>query len=175
MIIVLPLPISTGMAFKLESVTLADRATIANIITRANFDDPYGQAVWPNSTIESRIAGSYARLPDSLLAEDAWFMKAVGADGTTVAYAQWTLPKVLWERLGGLSKYAVDETLKAQFERESEESCMPDGVPKGMRMEVVQACSPAMATANREFFPQDEEYICRLPAFFRSPHRLRRA
>lgn len=28
---------------RLEPVTLADRAVVADIISRANFDDPYGQ------------------------------------------------------------------------------------------------------------------------------------
>jgi hypothetical protein len=31
------------MALKLELATLADRAEIADIITEANFDDPYSQ------------------------------------------------------------------------------------------------------------------------------------
>lgn len=150
--------LSTHMAFKLEPVTLADRATIANIITRANFDDPYGQTVWPDSTIKSRIAGSYARLPGSLLAEGMWFFKAVDMDGVVMAYAQWTLPKALWERLGGKEKSDVDEDMRAHFERESEESCTPDGNLKGIHVQVVEACSPAMATAGREFFPREEHY-----------------
>lgn len=153
---------SANMAFNLQQVTLGDRATLANIITRANFDDPYGQTVWPNSTIESRIAGSYARLPQTLLGDGAWFMKAIDSDGTAVAYAQWTMPKALWDRLGGPAHFVVDEAMRAQFERESDESCLPDGNPKGMQVEVVRACSPAMSAANREFFPQDEDHICGL-------------
>lgn len=149
------------MVFRLEAVTLADRATIANIIARANFEDPYGQTVWPNSTIESRIAGSYARLPQSLLTEGAWFMKAVREDGTVVAYTQWTLPVALWEKLGGREKFILDESMTAQFEKESTESCMPDGNPKGMHVEVVDACSPAMAAARNDFVPKDEEHICK--------------
>lgn len=89
-------------------------------------------------------------------------MKALDGDGVVVAYAQWTLPKTLWERLGGPAKFAdVDESMKAEFEKEAEESCTSDGEPKGMRVEVVEACSPAMRAAGREVFPRDGEYICR--------------
>lgn len=148
---------------KLENVSLADRGAIAEIIARANFDDPYGQTVWPDSTIESRIAGSHARLPKTLLGPGNWFQK-VTQGGKPVAYAQWTLPIPLWERLnrenGGGIDAEADTQMRDQFNREYNGSCVSPGWPKGMRREVVEACSPAMEEANERVFSGDGDAIC---------------
>lgn len=158
-----PARLST-MSLTLEPVSIADRAAIADVIIRANFDDPYGKTVWPNSTLESRIAGSYARLANTLLGEGAWFMKCVDtSNGQIVAYAQWTLPIQLWEKFrlqhGGGVQAQVTDDMRKRFELESIESCTSEGEPRGMRIEVVEHCSPAMVPARNVAFPEDEEYI----------------
>ena len=148
------------MTLHLEPATLADRAVIADIITRANFDDPYGQTVWPGSTIESRTAGSYARLPKTILADGVVLMKAINKDEQAIAYAQWTLPLPVWRRLREEWPVEVSDEQRWEFEREHQASLDPStGEPKGMRMEVVEACTPAMEEAGLRAFPRDEEHI----------------
>jgi hypothetical protein len=156
------------MPLKLKPISFPnDRASIASIITLANFTDPYGQIVWPDSAIPWRIAGSYARLPGTVLSPGAMFMKVVEANGEKedeeeeiVAYAQWTFPASLWAKMGGRERFSeINEETREQFRREKADSCGADGNPLGMRVEVVEACSPAMEVAGRECFPQEEEFI----------------
>ena len=83
---------------------------------------------------------------------------------TAIAYAQWRLPLPLWEKVraehGGGIQVEVTREMKAEFEKEYAESCTPEGEPRGMRVEVVEACSPAMGAANRRCFPvKGKEYI----------------
>ncbi|KAF2218829.1 hypothetical protein BDZ85DRAFT_64676 [Elsinoe ampelina] len=147
---------------KLEDVTLSDRAAIADIIARANFEDPYGQTVWPGSTIDSRIAGGYARLAKTFIHPGHWFKK-VTLDGKPIAYAQWTFPIALWQRLnaesGGGMDGEADADMKKQFKQEANESCVSPGWPKGLRREVVEACSPAMEEAHARVFAVNEDFI----------------
>lgn len=82
---------------------------------------------------------------------------------TIIAYAQWTLPLALWERLraehdGGAQAGVTDE-MRAVFEREHAESCTSEGEPKGLRMEVVEFCTPAQSKANARCFPFEGGYI----------------
>lgn len=42
------------MTFRLENVSIADREVLANIITRANFDDPYGQLYETTAFLRSK-------------------------------------------------------------------------------------------------------------------------
>lgn len=139
------MPTSPVLAFVLTLLTLIHR-------------------VWQGSTLEGRTAGSYARLASSLLGPGNWFTKCIDSStSTTIAYAQWSLPLALWERVraangGGIQADVTDE-MRATFEQERAESCTPDGESKGMRMDVVEFCGPAMSAANRRCFPQDEEYI----------------
>lgn len=44
------------MDFHLVPVTLEGRARIAQIIIRANWENAYGQPVWPNTSMKERIA-----------------------------------------------------------------------------------------------------------------------
>lgn len=141
-------------------------------------------SVWPSSTLDFRYAGSYARLPMSLLSEGNWFMKCVLScspaspsagleERKTVAYAQYRLPLPLWENVraenGGGIQAEVTEEMKEEFAREYAESCTAGGEPRGMRLEVVGSCGPAMREANRRCFPGDREsYISTsAPSFFR--------
>ena len=91
-----------------------------------------------------------------------------GLTDEVIAYAQWTLPITLWERVrdenGGGIQAEVTEAMREGFERDHAESCTPDGEPRGMRMEVVEFCAPAMREAGKRCFPQNEDYISTSPA-----------
>ena len=155
------------MTLRLEPVTLADRATIADIISYANSDDPYGQTVWPDSTLESRTAGTYARLPRTMLAEGVWLMKAVDGE-QTIAYAQWTLPHSVWQRLREQHPLEVTKEQRRVYGSEHEASLdAATGEPRGIKIEVVEACTPAMEEARGRAFPQNEEYISQSSNTFR--------
>ncbi|KAF4548975.1 Hypothetical protein D9617_24g016890 [Elsinoe fawcettii] len=151
-----------GLPLMLEDVTLSDRAAIAEIIAKANFDDPYGQTVWPGSTIESRTAGAYARLARTFIHPGHWFRK-VTVDGKPIAYAQWTLPIALWQRMNAENNGGMDgesgEEAKKRFKKEAEDSCDSPGWPTGLRRDVVEACSPAMERAHEKVFRSDEDFI----------------
>jgi len=92
-------------------------------------------------------------------------MKCIDTEsGETIAYAQWTLPLPLWEKVraehGGGMQAEVDEMMREQFQREHAASCTEDGEPKGMRMEVVQHCTPDMEEARKVAFPgEGEDFI----------------
>lgn len=152
------------MPFTLTPVTLPDRASIANIITRANFDDPYGQLVWPNSTIASRTAGTYARLPKTLLSPNTYFLKVVDEHGVAAGYAQWSFPAQMWETLmQGNSLRAVGDAEREGYEREAAASCDSPGWPTGLRRDIVESISPGMEAVYAKVFPEGEERICEIP------------
>lgn len=104
----------------------------------------------------------------TLISLGHWFMKCVDS-GTniTIAYAEWSLPLALWDRVqaenGGGIQAEVSEAMRAAFEQEYEESCTSDGEPRGMRLEVVNACGPANRAACERVWPKGEEYISRSP------------
>ena len=151
------------MPLKLEPITLADRSAVSHIIARANFDDPYGQTVWPHSTIEARTRGNYLRLPQTFLKANVWLIKVVDGE-RTIAYAQWTLPHHVYQKLRREQpSEPVSDEMRKHFERDYEEAT-EGGWPKGIRVDFVEHCSPAMEKAN-EMFPQDDEYISMQSSF----------
>lgn len=117
----------------------------------------YGQTVWPTSTLDDRREGSCARLPWTLLTDGVWFILAVTPAGLPVAYTQWTLAVPLWERLrsehsGGMQAQTED-AMRAKSKAEHAASCEAQGELLGMRLEVVEACTPAMEEAGERVFP----------------------
>lgn len=146
------------MQFRLEPVKLDDRSVIAEIAVQANRGNPFTEQAWLNSDLEGRFAAAYARFARDLMAEGAWFMKAVNDGGLVVAYAQWTFPKPIWERLCEQHPLALSEEERKRLVQEYEESLDNNGRSRGIRPEVRLE---AMAEVRARVFPSHdmEEYV----------------
>jgi len=114
---------------------------------------------------DKRAAGIYGRLGMTMIGESSWFMK-VTENGKTISYSQWKIPgKALTElkHEGGEGiGDAVEEDTRRRLQEECDAECTADGEPKGLRLDVIEACTPASEAAQSKAFPQDEEYISKL-------------
>lgn len=146
------------MRFRLEPVKLDDRSVIAEIAVQANRGNPFTEQAWLNRDFDVRFAAAYARFPRDFLAEGSWFMKAVNEEGFAVAYAQWTLPKPIWEKLREKHRLEISEGERKHLMQQYESSLDKNGRPRGIRPEVRL---DAMAEVRARVFPSHfmEEHV----------------
>lgn len=101
-----------------------------------------------------------------MLGEGAWFMKVTDDSGKTLSYAQWKMPDKVWEQLkrdsGGSLDLNVTDEMRRRFQEEADVTCDVDGEPKGLRLDIVEWCTPRSEAAKAQAFPKDEEYISML-------------